>query len=130
MVVNRQDRSLGDLLGDLSSETSNLVRQEVALAKTELMEKATQVGRDVGFLAAGGLIAYAGLLAVLAAIIIALANVMPWWMAALVVGLTVIGIGYALVQKGLDALKHQDFAPRQTMETLKENAEWLRQQTR
>jgi len=130
MIVNRSERSLGELFGDLSSETSNLVRQEVALAKTELMEKATQVGRDVGLLAAGGLVVYAGFLAVLAAVIIALAIVMPWWLAALLVGLVVIGVGYFLVQKGLDGLKHEDLAPRQTLDTLKENLEWAKQQTR
>jgi len=127
---SRQDRSIGDLFGDLSRETSNLVRQEMQLAKTELSAKAGQVGKDVGFLAVGGLVAYAGLLAIGAAIILLLAAVgLPAWLAALIVGLIVAGIGYYLVQRGLTALKRQDLTPRQTIETIKEDAEWAKEQT-
>lgn len=78
MQTQRDDRSLGELVGDLSRETRTLVRQEVALAKTELTQTATEVGKDVGFLAVGGAVAYAGFLAILAAIILALALVLPW----------------------------------------------------
>jgi len=74
----RDERSLGDLFGDLSRETSALVRHEVELARTELGQKASQVGKDVGALAVGGAIAYAGFLAILAAIIVALSAVIPW----------------------------------------------------
>lgn len=130
MQTHHPDRSLGDLFGDLSRETSTLLRQEVALAKSELTQKAGQVGRDVGFLVAGGAVAYAGFLAILAAVIIALAIVLPWWLAALIVGLVVVGIGYLLVQKGLSSLKHEDLAPRQTIETMKENLEWAKEQVR
>ncbi len=77
MQTSRDDRSLGELFKDLSHETSTLVRQEVALAKTELTQTATEVGKDVAFLAVGGAVAYAGLLAILAAIILALALVLP-----------------------------------------------------
>jgi len=126
----RSDRSLGDLFGDLSKETTTLVRQEVALAKTELTQKATQVGKDVGFLAIGGAVAYAGFLAIGAAVIIALAALgLPWWLSALLVGLIVAGIGYYLVQKGLSEMRRADLTPRQTMETLKEDAEWAKEQT-
>ena len=51
-------------------------------------------------------------------------------MAALVVGLVVAGVGYFLVQKGLTDLKRTDLAPRQTVETLKEDAQWAKDQTR
>jgi len=93
-------------------------------------QKATAVGREVAFLAVGSLVAYAGLLAIMAAIILGVAMFMPGWLAALLVGLVVTGVGYFLVQKGRDALAHEDLAPRQTMETLKENAEWAKEQTR
>jgi Flp pilus assembly protein protease CpaA len=75
-------------------------------------------------------VAYAGLLAVLAAAIILLNAVMPLWVAALVVGLVVAVVGYLLVRRGLDALKREDFAPRQTMETLKEDQQWAKDQTK
>lgn len=127
----RQDeRSIGDLFSELASETSTLVRQEFQLAKTEMTQKATSAGKDVGMLGAGGALAYAGLLAVIAAVIIGLGEFIPMWLSALIVGLVVIGIGYMLVQRGLTALKQIEPAPRQTIETLKEDAEWAKEQTR
>lgn len=124
------DRSLGELFGELTRETSTLVRQEVALAKTELTQKATKVGKDLGFLAAGGAVAYAGFLALIAAVIYFLAEVvhLPLWIAALIVGIVVAGIGYVLVRKGLDALQQEDLTPRETMRSLQEDAEWAKEQ--
>jgi hypothetical protein len=122
--------SLGELFAQLSRETTTLVRQEVALATTELSRKASRVGKDIGFLAVGGAIVYAGFLAIVAAAIIVLDGVMPLWLSALVMGVVVAGVGYFLVQKGLDELKRTDLAPRETIETLKEDAEWAKEQTR
>ena len=127
---SRDDRSLGELFADLSRETTTLVRQEVELAKTEMTQKATRVLRNIGFLAIGGAIAYAGLLALIAAVIILLAMVIPWWLSALLVGLVIAGIGAFLIWKGLNALKQEDLVPRQTIETLKEDQEWAKEQVR
>jgi hypothetical protein len=121
-------RSLGDLFAELSRETSALVQSEVALAKAEMSQKASQVGQDVGWLAAGGALAYAGLLAVLAAVIIALDALLPLWLAALLVGLVAAGAGYFLVQKGLDHLKNASLTPNKTIATLKEDAAWAKEQ--
>jgi xanthine/uracil permease len=126
----REERSLGELFSDLSRETSTLVRHEVDLARTEITQKASKVGKDVGTLAVGGAIAYAGFLAILAAVIIILASFIPWWLSALIVGLVVAVIGYFLVQKGLNDLKRQDMAHKQTIETVKEDTEWAKQQMR
>lgn len=128
-MQGREERSLGELFAELAQETSTLVRQEVALAKTEMSQKASKVGKDVGFLAAGGAVAYAGFLAILAGMVFLLNNVMPMWLAAVLVGLVVALVGYFLVRKGLDALKREDLAPRQTIETLKEDKEWIKDQT-
>ncbi len=124
----KEDRSLGELFGELSRESSALVRQEMALAKTELTQKAAKVGKDVGFLAVGGAIAYAGFLALVAALIFALASFIPAWLAALIVGIVVAGVGYFLVQKGLSALKQENLAPEQTIDTLKEDTAWAKKQ--
>ncbi len=128
--MQRDDRSLGELFAELSRETSNLVRQEVQLAKTELSDKASQAGKDIGFLAVGGAVAYAGFLALLAAITALLALWMPVWVSALIVGVVVAGIGYFLVRKGLNDLKRVDLKPTQTIETLKEDKEWVKEQTK
>ena len=127
MPTDSGERSLGELFGDLSRETSTLVRQEVTLAKAELTRTATQVGKEVGVLAVGGAIAYAGLLALLAAVVLGLvAFGLPPWLAALIVGVVVAGGGYALVRRGLSGLKGVDMAPRQTMETLTEDVNALK----
>lgn len=123
-------RSLGELFGELASETSTLVRQEVQLAKTELTEKVTSAGRDAGMIGAGGALAYAGLLALLAAVVIGLGELIPLWLSALIVGLIVVGVGYALIQRGLTGLKHLDPAPRETMQTIKEDVDMVKEQTR
>lgn len=129
MQQTQDDRSLGELFAELAREMSTLVRQEVALAKTEMTQKATRVGMNVAFLVIGGAIAYAGLLAIIAAIIIALGNAMNnMWAAALLVGLVITGIAAALIMKGLNALKSEDLTPRQTIETLKEDAQWAKNQ--
>ena len=129
-MQGRDDRTLGELFSELAQETSTLVRQEVNLAKTEMSQKASRVGKDVGFLAAGGVVAYAGLLAILAGMIVLLGQVIPMWLSALLVGLVVAAVGYFLIKKGLDAHKREDVAPRQTMETLKEDGQWIKDQTR
>jgi xanthine/uracil permease len=130
MQASKEDRSLGELFGDLTREISTLVRQEVNLAATELGDKATRVGKDIGYLAIGGAVAYAGFLALLAAVVIGLAGFMPWWLSALVVGAVVAGIGYFLIQRGIGELKRIDLAPRQTIGTLKEDVQWAKQQAK
>jgi xanthine/uracil permease len=129
MQQSRDDRSLGELFSELAQETSTLVRQEVTLAKTEMSHKASRAGKHIGVLAAGGAVAYAGLLAILAGVIVLLDNVMPLWASALLVGVVVAIVGYLLVRRALDALKREDFAPRETIETLKEDQQWAKEQT-
>ncbi|HLJ67445.1 MAG TPA: phage holin family protein [Chloroflexota bacterium] len=123
------DRSLGELFSDLSRETTTLVRQEVALAKAELSQKAAQAGKDVGFLAAGGAVAYAGFLALVAALIIGLGQAgLSWWVSALLVGIVVAAIGGALVWTGIQQLRNLNPTPTQTIESLKENQAWTKDQ--
>ncbi len=124
----KEERSLGDLFSELASETSTLVRQEVALAQTELTQKATSVGKNVGFLVVGGAVGYAALLAILAAAIIGLAYFVPAWAAALIVGVVVGIVAFLLISSALKALKETSLTPNQTVETLKEDAEWLKNQ--
>ena len=124
----KEERSLGDLFSELAAETGTLVRQEVALAQTELTQKATKVGKNEGFLAVGGAVGYAALLAVLAGVILGLANFVPAWAAALIVGAAVGIVAYLLISSGLKALQETNLTPTQTVETLKEDAEWVKNQ--
>src|SRR6185369_16609631 len=123
-----ENRPLGDLFGDLATEMSNLLRQEVSLAKVEVTQKAKYVGRNIGYLVVGGAVAYAALLAIIAAIIMLLARVMPNWGATLIVGVVVAGIGWMLIGKAMAALQQTDLTPHETVETLKEDATWMKQQ--
>ena len=123
-----ENRPLGDLFGDLATDMSNLVRQEVTLAKVEITQKAKYVGRNVGYLVIGGAVAYAALLAIIAAVIMLLAKFVPDWGSALIVGVVVGGIGWLLIGKAMTALQQADLTPRETVETLKEDATWMKEQ--
>lgn len=130
MQDRKEERSIGELFADLARDTSTLVRKEVQLAQTEITQKVTEVGKDAGMIGAGGALAYAGLLAIIAGIILGLGELIPLWVSALVVGVVVAGIGYVLIQQGLTAVKRVDLTPRATIETLKEDAEWVKEQTK
>ena len=127
-MQSRDERSLGELFADLSRQTSVLIRQEVALAKAELSQKASTAGKNVGFIAAGGAVLYAGFLVILAAIVILLAKVVAWWLAALIVGVIVAVAGFVLIDRGLESLKKLNPVSGQTVETLKEDREWMKEQ--
>jgi uncharacterized membrane protein YqjE len=130
MQEEKDDRSIGELIAELSRETTTLVRQELQLAKVEMSQKASQAGKNVGFLVVGGVVAYTGLLAIIAAVIIVLGNVIALWLSALVVGAVIAAVGLVLVIKGVNTLRQEDPTPQETIETLKEDREWLRDQTR
>lgn len=126
--IVKDDQSIGDLFSQLASESSLLIRQEIALARTEMTQKAVTVGKDVGFLAVGGAIGYVGLMAIVAAIIVGLANFIPLWLSALLVGIVIAVIAAIMISSAVKSLKNVDLAPQQTVETLKEDAEWLKKQ--
>ncbi len=124
MSVFQEERPLSNLFRDLMTETKILIQQEMQLLKLEMSQKATQAGKDVGFIAVGGALAYAGLLVLLCAATLALALIIPGWASALIVGLAVVGIGYALIQKGISDLKTMDPAPQKTIDSVKETKQW------
>ncbi len=126
MAHVKDERPLGELFADLSQEIQRLVRDELALFKLEMSHKLSRVGKDIAFLAIGGAVLYAGLLTVIAAVVFLLGSAIPMWVSALIVGAIVLGSGYYLVQKGITELKRTDFAPRETISTLKGDKEWLK----
>lgn len=129
METRRDDRSLGELFSDLTKEMGTLVRQEVQLAKTEMTDKAASYGKDAGFIGAGAAIAYAGFLAIILAIILLLGLAIPMWVSALIIGVVVAAIGAFLILNGYNRLKSTTPAPTQTIDTLKEDARWMKEQT-
>jgi uncharacterized membrane protein YqjE len=131
------DRSLGRLLKDLSTETVTLLRQEIDLAKTEMREKIAKVATMGRAAAIGGGFACAGALALLAALILGLVSLLskgmsPWvamWIAPLIVGLILAGIGYVMLRNALNT-NRQSFVPYRTAESLQENQQWLKSKIR
>ena len=127
-VKRMDERPLAELFSDLVNETTTLVRNEVALAKVEMTQKATKVGRNIGSLIVGGAIGYAALLAICAAAILLLDRVMPAWLAAVIVGVVVAAVAWMLISKALTALRRTQLAPQETVESLKEDAQWIKEQ--
>jgi hypothetical protein len=123
-----KDRPLVELFSDLLQGFERMVREEIQLAKAEISQKISQAILYVALLAIGGCLAYAGLLAVLAACVSALANVLPVWLSALLVGLAAIAMGLGTLILGIWGLKRKDFRPRQTIESVKEGVEWAKKQ--
>ena len=129
----KEEKSLGQLLKDLTAETTTLLKQEVDLAKTEMGEKASRVGTNVGSVAVGGAVLFAGALALLFAVVNALteilAHIVPItvaaWLSPLLIGIVLGAIGYSLVNKALATLKQESVTPRRTTQSLQENKEWL-----
>ena len=131
----RDDRSITDLLKELRDETTTLLRQEVALAKTEMSEKAAKAARNAAYAGAGTLMIYLGVLFGLAALTVGLAIVLgqwrlgwqAWWLAPLIVGVSIGVIGCAVTAKGVRTLKRQSLVPEKTVGSLQEDKQWLQE---
>ncbi len=124
-----EERSVGELISELSSDLSSLVNHEVQLAKLEMSKMMSVAMKNALSIAIGGAIAYAGLLAVMAMAILLLAFAMPFWVASLIVGAVMLIIGGAMLIKGIHTFKEMNFVPEQTVETIKEDKRWLKNQT-
>lgn len=130
MDAPRNERSLGELFSDLSQKTTLLIRQEVQLAKTELSQKATQAGKGGAFLGAAGFVANAALLTFVATIVLLLVQLgLDAWAAAGLMAVLLAGVGYLLARMGLAKLR-QPMVPVETVDSLKETAQWLKNETR
>ena len=127
----RDDRSLGQLFGDLSRQLGTLVRQEIDLAKTETTTRVTALGRDASMVGAGAALAYAALLVALIGLGFLLADLgLATWLAFIVVAAVAGIVAAVLVQQGRARLQHADLAPRKTIDTLKEDAAWARERVK
>jgi predicted ABC-type sugar transport system permease subunit len=122
--------SVGELLTALARDTGTLVQKEVQLATTEMTAKTRHAARDVGVVAAGGLLAHVGVLCLAAAIIAALASVIPVWASAGVIGALAAALGYGLIRTGTQSLRRIHPAPEQTVQTLREDKMWAKEQFR
>ena len=130
MAELKQERSIGELFGQLSQDMTLLVRQEIQLARTEMSDKLSRLATNLVSVAAGGFVAYLGGLALVAAVILALRDLANISLAvsALIVGAILAVIGWVMLQRGLKEMKRVDLAPRRTVETLKDDVQWAKEQ--
>lgn len=121
----QSERSIGELLADLTKETSTLVRNEVRLAKAEFAETASHAGAPVKLLGVGAVMTNAGVIGLAAAATLGLAQWLPLWLAALIVGIAFCAAGYLFANKAFSDIKRIDPKPRETIESMKENKLWI-----
>ena len=124
-----QHESLGELLGELASHSANLVRDEVALAKQELTEKLRTVQATILIVLLGAVTGMIAAASLCAAIILALAKYLEPWLSALLVGVVLSVAAATIIVSGLERLRRTALKPEQTLATLEENKQWLKEMT-
>lgn len=118
MEVRKEEKTIAALITDLTRDITSLFRQEIRLVKTEMSEKVEQAESGVTTLIIGGAVAYAGLLVLLLAVVLGLANYVEPWLAALIVAGVALIIGFIMVTKGKKNLKARNLVPEKTVESL------------
>jgi membrane protein len=129
--TTEDDRPLGELVQDLSRQTSTLIRQEMRLAQAELAEKGKHAGKGAGMFGGAGLVALYGVGALIAAAILGLATVLEPWIAATLIGillLTVAGILALTGKKELDEAGPPK--PEQALESVQQDVETVKARAR
>jgi uncharacterized membrane protein YqjE len=127
-----RDSSLGELFRRLTSDTTDLLRQEVELAKAEVRETGERMARAGTAIGIGAGLALAGALTLTAALVLILGIAFGgrYWLSALLVGVAAVGIGIPMITRAFTAFRAQSLVPKQTVETLQEDAQWARQEAR
>ncbi|MCE7984580.1 MAG: phage holin family protein [Caldilinea sp. CFX5] len=120
--------SIGDLFTGLTEDMTKLLRQEIELARVETTQKINRAMRSVITLAAGGFVAYAGLILLLIAVAIGLSNWMPLWLSTLIVSVVALVVGAILIGSGRNSLSNLTVVPENTVESIKEDARWAKEQ--
>ncbi|GAA4414450.1 phage holin family protein [Actinokineospora soli] len=124
------DPSLGELVNEIADDLSRLFRQEMALARAEIKREATKAGKAAGMLGGAGFAGYMVALLLSLAAAYGLANVMDLGWACLLVAVVWAAIGAVLFVRGRTAMRSVSPKPEQTIESLKEDAQWARHPTK
>lgn len=137
-TANDGAESLADLFKDLRDEGLLLVRQEVALAKTEMSDKIARLLRNLGYVVAGLLVVFIGSVLILeaASALLAIGLVdaglkeQAPWLAPLIVGAVVVLVGIMAAMKGVNTVKKESLKPEQTIDSLTEDKKWIQNKTK
>jgi hypothetical protein len=131
MGPDARDQSIAELVKDLATETSTLVRQEIELAKAEMADRAKRAGQGAGMLAGGAVAALLALGALTACLIAALDLATPTWLAALIVAVVYAAIAGVLAVTGRKQVQEATPpVPEETIESVKEDVQWAKTRTR
>lgn len=125
-ATHHADASIGSLLKELAHEVPALLRNEVALARSEMRDNLRDTGKAVGEIATGGAVAVAGLVVLLMAGVYALSEVMAPWLAALLVGAGALLVGYMMLAAGKRKLDSESLRPERSMESLRKDRNIVR----
>jgi uncharacterized membrane protein YqjE len=125
-----EDRSISDVLQDILRNVQEIVRSEVRLAETEIREEAAKTKSSAVLLGAGAVTAIFAILFLLLMIVYMLGLVMPSWIAALIVGAALAVVASVMLTAGIRRFKQIHPTPERTVETIKENVEWAKQQAK
>ena len=126
----QEQQGIGELISEITADLSRLFQQEVELAKAEMKVEAKKAGKAGAMFGAAGLAGLMVVILVSFAIVYALDAVMPQGWAALIVAAVWAIIGAVLFLRGRKEMATVDPVPHQTVETLKEDAQWARNPTR
>jgi hypothetical protein len=127
--VAPEDRPIRELLSDLWNNSQILIKEELKLATTELESKVDEAKADLMKAALGAGALYAGVLALVAALVLFLAKFVAPWVAALLVGVAVLGLGYALVRSG-KKVNARSLTPERTVGSVREDVKTFREAVR
>ena len=124
-------RGFGAILRDLTESGVSLIRDEARLARLEIGDVIAGIGRGTGFVATGAVLLLLGALSVVAGLVLLVGDQwLPadrYWLAALIVMLTAGALAAWLAKRGISLVSPSHLAPRETVKTLKEDEEWLKQ---
>jgi hypothetical protein len=138
MNAQQNNRSLGELLTDVSRGISDLIRKEMALGRAELSEKVQQMGAGIAALGAGGAIVLIGLFLIFQALVFGVSALLQFWvseavaewLAPLLVGLIAVLVGWVLLAKGRSNLRPENLAPQRITDSLRQDAKLVKEQVR
>jgi uncharacterized membrane protein YqjE len=129
-MAEENKRSIADVLEDIVANVQQIIRSEVRLAKTEVAEEAVKAGRATSMLAGGGIAALFTVWLLLLTIFLALAIVIPMWSSALLLFIVMAALSATLIMIGKKRFKAINPKPEKTIESVKENVEWLKNQAK
>ncbi len=125
-----RDRTTADVLKDIMGNVQDIIRSEVRLAKSETQQQISKVGSASKALVIGAVLGLYGAVFILQAVVYALSIVVAPWLASLIVGVLISIPAAILAARGIDEIAHVKPKPEKTIETVKENVEWMKNQTR